>query len=56
MSYSIHDKTVLNALIYLQKPPDLLSLGLTDALSNTFSVRRGGGSLLVVSARLGVCG
>lgn len=36
ISYSIRDKTVLNVLIYLQAPPDSLSLCLTDALSNTF--------------------
>lgn len=35
ISYSIRDKTALNVLIYLQAPPDSLSLCVTDALSNT---------------------
>lgn len=35
ISYSICDKTALNALIYLQLPPDSLSSCLTDAFSNT---------------------
>lgn len=48
ISYSIRDKTALNVLIYLQAPPDSLSFCLTDALSNTFAARRGGGSLLVL--------
>lgn len=42
ISCSIHDKTALNVLIYLQAPPDSLSFCLTDAPSNTFATRRGG--------------
>lgn len=57
ISYSICDKTALNALIYLQLPPDSLSSCLTDAFSNNLAGKEGG---LVGVAMLkhggGLCG
>lgn len=47
ISYSICDKTALNALIYLQLPPDSLSSCLTDAFSNNLAGKEGGGGSLV---------